>query len=292
MKRFTKKILVLLGCFFVCVFAFISFLMWRFDRVFNERNILFTYSDKDGLKSYLTLAKKDINDGKLWMYHIKNINNESPFYVTKTTSTNDANIPKAVSVGMIIHHVMALSISDQLQQAAQVDLSRETVLQSLWQTALIHSMSNPLYLLHTMWWLANIQFTAQLNIQERIFESADDWAQYMPQRDMQLTNQPCSIAVVNTTPSSGIATDLANVLERSGLFVARTTQTATNISQSMLLAESIDGCEEVIEHVSTLIDASQKVTFNEDVTARYRARVVLLVGQDLASVVEELRNEH
>jgi hypothetical protein len=95
----------------------------------------------------------------------------------------------------------------------------------------------------------------------------------------------CSIAIVNTTKTSGVATALTSVLERSQLLVIKAGDTtpAKELSQ-ITIAKS--GCEQTIQHLGALIPSPVEVVTDQAVATQYRSDVVLFVGNDVAQFVK------
>jgi len=135
-----------------------------------------------------------------------------------------------------------------------------------------------------VWWWWHLQNLSSTQLAERSFSDLEQWHKYDLQRDIQINTQPCSIAVVNTTSRQGLATRLGEILERSGLFVARLTTTTTNTQNSLLLTNGDEACESVISVLQQLTPNSKGSVVDVIAATRYRASVVLLLGTDLSEM--------
>lgn len=135
-----------------------------------------------------------------------------------------------------------------------------------------------------VWWWWHFQNLSSTKLAERTFSDLEQWRKYELQRDIKVNTQPCSIAVVNTTTKQGFATDIGEILERSGLFVARLTTTTTNTQNSLLLTNGDVACESVISVLQQLTPNSRESVVDEAAATRYRASVVLLLGADLSEM--------
>lgn len=94
----------------------------------------------------------------------------------------------------------------------------------------------------------------------------------------------CPIALINTTSESGLATTLANILQKSSYSVIKKDNNQDNLSQTKILYDpNVVGCVPVLDKLSKFLPSSL-LEKNEEVISNYRAAVVVYVGQDLAQL--------
>ncbi len=116
----------------------------------------------------------------------------------------------------------------------------------------------------------------------------DDWQKlqdkfHYPQPDTQ-----CSIAVVNSTTTSGLGNNIANIIEKSGYPVIRVTTISQESSTSSLLsANSLPTCAEVNSHLQSLFPFTIKPKNQSDIMEKYRANIVVILGNDLVTALKK-----
>lgn len=270
-----KKILLFLGAFS----AFLLFILFGFALVLshskngsNSNEIILlknTFSDESN--SINTIAFYNSIEDETWLYHVP-IEQQIE---AETTSQKTSQI-----FGLLVSKTITFP---QFENDIITNTQRFTKnqLQENLRTAVF--TTNPIQnnFWEYWWWWWHIRSRSTSQLKTRTFDSLESWRQYAPERDFQVSTQPCSIAVVNTTGVTGLATDVGDILERSGLFVARLTNNQSNTANSLILTKNIEECQEVIDFVSILTPNSTEVAIDEAAATRYRARVVLLVGRDL-----------
>lgn len=91
----------------------------------------------------------------------------------------------------------------------------------------------------------------------------------------------CSIAVINTTTSAGLARNVTDLLEHSGFFVVRVdAQTQSDYSAGIIVNEKLkEDCAEIIARLSNVIFPNVDVQVNTDVANNQRAAIVLFLGE-------------
>ena len=135
-----------------------------------------------------------------------------------------------------------------------------------------------LSILHDLWSLPSDRW------QFLTSNSAEEWTK-LQQTITPLAPRDCSVTVVNTTAEPGLASTVGKLLERSGLYVARVTDTDTNLERSLIIHDGRETCSTVIQHVGALIPEATKPQRAPERTTEYRGNVVLLVGQDVARIL-------
>jgi hypothetical protein len=95
----------------------------------------------------------------------------------------------------------------------------------------------------------------------------------------------CSVAVVNTTPVTGLANTLTSYLEKLGLVVVRVADNQTNSQVShLVVAEKNEACLEVAKVLDFLSPNTLEIVENPEAATTYRAALVLFVGQNMAEL--------
>lgn len=109
------------------------------------------------------------------------------------------------------------------------------------------------------------------------------WQQWQP--DLIRT---CPLAVVNATAMPGLATQLGQLLEQSGVFVIRVTDTSQTQSQTQLIIrpESEAACQPVVALLQLLLPQNDSLVSTDAQQAdRFRAEAVLIVGDDTSQAI-------
>ena len=93
----------------------------------------------------------------------------------------------------------------------------------------------------------------------------------------------CTIALVNTTSTNGLAGRIAQLLESQNFRVVRTTSDDTSVEQTTAITteEVSPDCELVLNKVTHLVPGKVKQQADEPETVRNRADLVVKLGTDL-----------
>lgn len=95
----------------------------------------------------------------------------------------------------------------------------------------------------------------------------------------------CTIAVINTTTISGVATRVTQILENSGGRVVRVADTPTNLEKSRLVISEHSKCQGVAQKARRVIPSDIEIEQNKEQATEHRAEVVLLLGRDVAELL-------
>lgn len=98
----------------------------------------------------------------------------------------------------------------------------------------------------------------------------------------------CSLAVINTTKSQGLATRVAQVIENSGGTVVRLTDSNQPLSNSSIYySEKNLDCLAMTKRLKVLFPSSLEVEVSagERELSEYRADLVIFLGQDLSQTI-------
>ncbi len=259
--------------------GFVSLLTQKSDSTI----IVFNYLDSNGNIDKNILAYYEQESGKTKLYHLD-------FSAKKTEESQPISnlTPTQASIlfRVLINETMVLPAPEGEQTADdQTDTfkTHDYLKKSLWSslTTASHTKLTKADFWRQAWWWWHLQNISSTQLAEKSFSDQEKWDSYELQRDIQVNAQPCSIAVVNTTPKPGLATDIGAILERSGLFVARLTTNRTDTQNSLILTKGDVECESVISLLKQLTPNSKEAVIDEAAATRYRASVVLLIGNDL-----------
>ncbi len=129
----------------------------------------------------------------------------------------------------------------------------------------------------------------QMSDQESIpVLSPQDLARYTQEHPLvsEQIAQACPLAIMNTTDQSGLANNASTILEQSGAQSVRVEHLDETRSTSVVLVsdEHLAECDSIIRLAQYIFPAKTHVeTVNSDqLISRYRAKVVLLLGTDVA----------
>ncbi|KUK79529.1 MAG: hypothetical protein XD95_0321 [Microgenomates bacterium 39_7] len=91
----------------------------------------------------------------------------------------------------------------------------------------------------------------------------------------------CSIAVLNGTEISGYAQLLSSILESSGYRVVRVDSSLDKSESSIIAFSKKEECEQLgLKLSDKLFDGFAQLTQSDDITQRYRADLVILLGEE------------
>jgi len=119
----------------------------------------------------------------------------------------------------------------------------------------------------------------------------EDWQKIQDKLHYLQADTQCSIAVVNTTTIPGLGNNAANIIEKSGYPVIRVTTIPQESSNSALLvANSLSVCSEVANHLRSLVPFLITPSNQSDLMEKYRANIILILGNDLAAAFKRKKN--
>jgi len=279
-------------------------IIWGDGEKISSKTYLFKIDDKDGQNKENIFAFYDKNTLSLHLYRTKFLPKQSDAQSAANSTSKDRPTegkPESIwseqePTDKELKLARAqLSRDFQVTITDLIHLEVEVVVGDITTTpdaalpvTLAHLLRQQLKLSHVFsknfweslgwWWRLQRVRPSQLTV--RSFPDQASWERFPLQSVLRLNSQPCSIAVVNTTSTPGLASLIGTALERSGLFVARLTSNVTQTAESLVLSDGTPECREVVELVQTFSPTGAAVV-DETAAQRYRARVILLVGQDL-----------
>lgn len=100
----------------------------------------------------------------------------------------------------------------------------------------------------------------------------------------------CPMAIVNTTPTSGIASRLTQLVEARGSSVVRVTDTGEKHEKSsIVINQENPECGIVAKQLLSAFPAKIEIIPNEALLAEHRAEAVVLLGLDVAEEIGDQR---
>lgn len=94
----------------------------------------------------------------------------------------------------------------------------------------------------------------------------------------------CPVAIINTTPESGLANSLASMLEKSSFSIIKKDSNTENLEQTKVFYNpSEKSCGRLLDKLDKIFPPSL-VSINETETLNHRAALVIYIGKDLADL--------
>lgn len=96
------------------------------------------------------------------------------------------------------------------------------------------------------------------------------------------TPESCPVAILNTTETRGLAGKIGEVFSNSGINVIRVDSDTERVEKSQIyFDDTIKGCIDLVDKTSQIIPNSL-IEANMEISQRYRAGIVVLLGQDFS----------
>jgi hypothetical protein len=137
-----------------------------------------------------------------------------------------------------------------------------------------------------LWWqLAYIQRTSEKSMEEPILltdmldRMTKSWSVISSEQ-----SQKCPIAVSNGTNVSGLATYSSDLIEKAGGLVIRVaTDFEKQDTTTVIVSPSVAECQEIAKKIGQFFPSAQISIDTQDLTSEYRAKILVLLGQDMDS---------
>ena len=247
--------------------------LWLFGpRLFSfnsSKNILFVTDNLDLSKSnfYLAQYREDSTNKSLQL---------SSVALTRVEKSQ-LRFVASWELGLLVDQVIALPVAELSQQSDLIKALRAKLLKQE-----KFSWRSTSFLLKT--WFStrqvkanNFEFVASTKLQSKLNQEAND----------------CALAVVNTTSANGLAGAMAEILEQNGGRVVRITDQDQFYQQSVLSYEvmtqtQLHPCRHWIERLPALFFNQPQVEDQPTLGQKYRADLVIMLGQDLAENLEKV----
>jgi hypothetical protein len=108
------------------------------------------------------------------------------------------------------------------------------------------------------------------------------WGGFNQQNFSKVRQAGCSVVVINSTTTSGLANRIAAVLEKDGYLVTRTGNFAEPLVRTTIYYDSgAAACMELISRSIKVFPLEPVLVGEEELPQRYRAGVVVIAGEDL-----------
>lgn len=230
----------------------------------SSRNILFFSKDNNGLISNYYLAEYITLPGE-------NLLIVSPIEVEKSSSNFSSRAAASWQLGLIIDQLVELPFS--AKTLTDYSQWRRAIRTQLWRQPLADTTAR-LKLMRFLFTLRNLD-SAQVEFK----------AQYQPNRLTPQEAEVCSLAVVNTTGQTGLATEVSTLLEQSGARVVRVTDQTQALAVSSLIytptPSKEQGCQLWAKRIQAIFPQEVLEKDDLEVKQRQRADLVILLGEDL-----------
>lgn len=132
-------------------------------------------------------------------------------------------------------------------------------------------------------WLLEVKGTPAENINFNKIENLESWQDGLTQTRREI-DPKCNVAVVNSTNYSGLAGDISQVLENSGVEVVRATNNIWGDEETIMVVNDSQSCLEVKSRVQSVSPVELNQVVDQSKTSQYRADVVLFIGEEFAAV--------
>lgn len=128
---------------------------------------------------------------------------------------------------------------------------------------------------------------AQSQLKQKQFNTLEEWQRFTDQLASAQPETTCPVAVINTTPTGGVASNLTRLVEGSGYTVIRIADSSENLERSRVV---LDGASETCvihgERLTHLLPQEAELVFDADQAQTYRAKIIILLGQDVSIFLE------
>ncbi len=131
-----------------------------------------------------------------------------------------------------------------------------------------------------------LRFVMSLDSTQYVFYQVDQWDTWQTvQQDISLPfEETCSIAVINSTDTQGLAGHFSSVLENSGMSVVRVTDDSLQLEKSVIEVDADQlNCNSVAKQVSVVFPETIAINNRQNVEQEYRAAMVIILGNDVAT---------
>jgi hypothetical protein len=109
---------------------------------------------------------------------------------------------------------------------------------------------------------------------------------------MDIPASACAVTVVNSTTVPKVGGAIATALEGTGFTVLRVTDDTTTQTSSSILMDKVaeNACAGYFPMLQGLLPEKVAPSANEEIYQRYRAHIVMIVGNDLANEFAKSKN--
>lgn len=280
-RAVVRRFLLVLAGVFLTVLAFSAVTLLVLSSGKIEKNIVLIPPILDGkINSFVfaSLSMDGRGNASLKLVPIATELKLTPLTQVLETDQQTARLQRAqvsVQVGVLVDEVWSVT---QLP----TELTKQTLLHS-WQEQRSTRFDRD-------WWQTNWLLSNQ-DVEVKNDQSLADLAKISEVARITPAARRCSVAIVNTTQSPGLASAISDYLEKIGLVVIRVTDNKANSDRSHLVIaeESKEVCQEAVAVLDYISPEPLELVINQEAATTYRAALVFLVGQNMIQVQEPAR---
>jgi hypothetical protein len=198
----------------------------------------------------------------------------SVFPLLKMDNKNSQFIQLALGMGV-------KQTIDEVWTSRDASLFQSVDVAKVFQEVLSYKVGSRLPLSDRIW-LRQFLFSLrpdQIEVTE-IKDSAE-WEKY-EEKKTYVSEKDCSLAVMNTTQSSGLGTLMADIFEKSGLPVIRVSDDSQALEHSLVIRQDAQSCTETLLHVRNIFASTLEEKIDPELMNHYRANMVVLLAKDIS----------
>lgn len=292
---FAKAFFGLLIAFVIVLVSVSAIIMLGLGHVFSK-NIVIISNVIDGNKAQIYLATLSTEEAALTVSQIEDTI-ELP-YAEEELSTDlvallrdDDRLPSYLSLvtSTAVDQVLVLPLEDSSQnkvtyQQFLAAWRHSTLeLQKHNKTSLKQAY---LDILSTYLHLRGSDFLLHENV------ALNELSRYGHIQQLDDDHRKCSLAVVNTTQTPGLAAAYTDYFEQYGVVVVRVTDSDVLRKESFVIFDGVSACDDVLTLVGTSLSTEIAPVIDSDISTQYRASAVLLLGNEAAEMYELSQQRH
>lgn len=123
-----------------------------------------------------------------------------------------------------------------------------------------------------------------------VFKQVGEWGEWEKIQEEQLMakmNDQCSVAIVNASQVNGLANQLSQILENSGVEVVRTTDSLWDEPKTALYVspDEPEKCQQIIKYIQAVSPVVLPQQLDQAKSTQYRAQIIFFIGNELADLI-------
>lgn len=262
----------------VVVFLFVS----QIDARLSTQNILFVPNNKDGQEDQIILASINENSQKVFVYQF-------PTQLKSNVLGGYGEYPLGSVLPLLQmekkdDHFILATFSNIFQHSVTSFYQRQSNEAELDKAKFIGMLLKQRKTWALAWQVYKLDSSSLLIKRVGNWE---EWGQALSSQLVGKVNDHCSVAIVNTTRTNGLASQLSNILEKSGVEVVRTTDSIWDKSTTAIYQTPDENgeCDSVVKIIQSVSPVVLQTSFDETKPTQYRAKIVFFIGDELASIL-------